>query len=54
LSSPLQGTNLCQVYGKIIKNQQKLALKIINIELNAIFSTIQLSLQDQENKNVDG
>jgi hypothetical protein len=36
------------------KNQQKSGLKIINIELNAIFSTIQLSLQDEENKNADG
>tara|TARA_B110000090_G_scaffold54688_1_gene62429 strand:+ start:637 stop:789 length:153 start_codon:yes stop_codon:yes gene_type:complete len=35
------------------KNQQKSSQKIINIELNTIFSTIQLSLQDSENKNVD-
>jgi hypothetical protein len=35
------------------KNQQKSAQKIINIELNTIFSMIQLSLQDSENKNVD-
>jgi hypothetical protein len=35
------------------KNQQKSVQKIINIELNTIFSTIQLSLQDSENKNID-
>jgi hypothetical protein len=35
------------------KNQQKSSQKIINIELNTIFSMIQLSLQDSENKNVD-
>ena len=35
------------------KNQQKSSQKIINIEFNTIFSTIQLSLQDSENNNVD-
>jgi hypothetical protein len=35
------------------KNQQKSSQKIINIEFNTIFSMIQLSLQDSENKNID-
>ena len=35
------------------KNQQKSSQKIINIEFSTIFSSIQLSLQDSENKNID-